>query len=113
MPEPAVLSPQELHARGQALFTKLQQQHRAGSKPNEVAYMALSRMAAAAGKPREALAAAEDGLRAGCQPKLRAFQPAMLAFSAAGQPTEALQVQLLFLLTHLRPCWAVHTALQL
>ncbi len=92
MLKPAVLSAEELHARGQALFSELHQQHRAGSKPNEVAYLALSRMAAAAGKPREALAAAEDGIRAGCQPKLRAFQPAMLAFSAAGQPTEALQV---------------------
>ena len=97
--QPAALSPQELHARGQALFAKLQQQRRAGARPNEVAYLALSRMAAAAGKPREALAAAEDGIRAGCQPRLRAFQPAMLAFSAAGQPTEALQVRV-----HSPPC---------
>ena len=53
------------------------------SKPLELAYTALARIAAAAGDGDAAFEATQQGLRAGVPARLRAFVPALLAYAVA------------------------------
>ncbi len=62
------------------------------TKPLELAYTALARMAATAGDGDAALEATTKGLTAGVGPKLRGFVPALLAYAVAGEPEKAFQV---------------------
>jgi len=62
------------------------------TKPLELAYTALARMAATAGDGDAALEATSRGLKAGVTPKLRGFVPALLAYAVAGDSKKAFQV---------------------
>lgn len=66
---------------------------KSSTKPLELAYTALARMAATAGDGDAALEATIRGLTAGVTPKLRGFVPALLAYAVAGEPEKAFQVR--------------------
>lgn len=68
-----------------------------GRPVSEMAFTALARMAAAAGKPHEALATAQELLRGPQTPRLRTFVPALKAFAACGDVAGAFEV-------HKLPC---------
>ncbi|DBA87294.1 TPA: hypothetical protein ACH3X1_004352 [Trebouxia sp. C0004] len=83
------MSPAELHQAGRSIFDQMQKQ---STKPLELAYTALARMAATAGDGDAALEATIRGLTAGVTPKLRGFVPALLAYAVAGESEKAFQV---------------------
>ncbi|KAA6426205.1 MAG: Pentatricopeptide repeat-containing, partial [Trebouxia sp. A1-2] len=83
------MSPAELHQAGRSIFDQMQ---KSSTKPLELAYTALARMAATAGDGDAALEATIRGLTAGVTPKLRGFVPALLAYAVAGEPEKAFQV---------------------
>ncbi|KAL0051819.1 hypothetical protein WJX82_002667 [Trebouxia sp. C0006] len=84
-----MMSPAELHQAGRSIFDQMQKR---STKPLELAYTALARMAATAGDGDAALEATTKGLTAGVAPKLRGFVPALLAYAVAGEPEKAFQV---------------------
>ena len=75
-------------ARGHELIARMKGQ---GIRMEEVAYTAMARMAAAAGQPDQALAAARQLLSARVPPKLRVFVPALRGYCAAGDAQRAFE----------------------
>ncbi|KAK9826794.1 hypothetical protein WJX81_001690 [Elliptochloris bilobata] len=76
--------------RGRQLAAAMRAAGRPGS---EMAYTALARMAAQAGRPDEAYAAVQELLAAKSLPvRLRAFVPALQGYCAAGEVDKAFQV---------------------
>lgn len=69
----------------------------------KVAYTALGRMEALAGRPEGALEAARKSLAAGHQAKLRIFTPALKAFCAEGDFAKAFEARPLSLSRQLHP----------
>lgn len=78
----AVLSiaPEVLN-RGEAI---LEDMISSGTKPNEICYTALARMAALKGDPAEALNLAKRVAAEGLSPRLRCFTPALAAYAEMG-----------------------------
>ena len=60
-----------------------------------MAYTALGRLEAMAGRPEGALEAAKRSLAAGHQAKLRSFIPALKSFCAKGDFSQAFKARLL------------------
>ena len=69
----------------------------------QVAYTALGRLEAMAGRPEGALEAAKRSLAAGHQAKLRSFIPALKSFCAEGDFVQAFEASLLIQCTAAGP----------
>ncbi len=81
---------QERMIRGQELYSVLKRT--SGKAASEMVFTAMARMAAAAGKPREAYNVSLELLQGPQIPRLRTFVPALKAFAACGDVDGAFEV---------------------
>lgn len=84
------LAPEVRFARGQEILQLVRSN--TASPPSEMAFTAMGRMAAAAGRPHDAFAAVQELLSGPQTPRLRSFVPALKAYAAAGMVDDVFKV---------------------